>query len=326
MSNENSLDTVNGSTIYHYTPSSSLATGFCVAFGVSTALHIYQAVLTKSWYMLPIIIGGAFETIGYVGRLLGANEAPDYALAPYIVQAILILVAPTLIAASIYMVMGHIIHATDGEKHSMIRERVFTKLFVLGDITSFMVQSTGASMLTKKEQKQKDAGSYIIIGGLVTQLLFFGFFIITTIVFRSRLGRDKSRTPTIIQTGLKWRTHILVLLSCSMLIMVRSIFRVIEYVQGQNGYLLMHESFSYIFDAALMLLSIALLNVVHPSEISAFNKKCGGKVISWIVYGSKIHANAAGAVQGGSEVDEETAIKINDQDVRNSHPAQGLAA
>ena len=49
--------------------------------------------------------------------------------------------------------------------------------------------------------------------------------------------------------------------------MVRSIFRVIEYIQGMDGYLVSKEIFLYIFDAALMLCVVVIFNVVHPSEI-----------------------------------------------------------
>lgn len=39
---------------------------------------------------------------------------------------------------------------------------------------------------------------------------------------------------------------------CSVLIMLRSVFRVIEYVMGVDGYLLSNEWSMYVFDAVLM--------------------------------------------------------------------------
>lgn len=50
--------------------------------------------------------------------------------------------------------------------------------------------------------------------------------------------------------------------------MVRSVFRVVEYLQGNAGYLLSHEVFLYIFDAVLMLGVMVLFNWVHPSEVT----------------------------------------------------------
>ncbi len=51
------------------------------------------------------------------------------------------------------------------------------------------------------------------------------------------------------------------------MIMIRSIFRIAEYVMGQDGYLLGHEYFLYIFDGALMWLTMVLFNICHPSSI-----------------------------------------------------------
>jgi hypothetical protein len=52
-----------------------------------------------------------------------------------------------------------------------------------------------------------------------------------------------------------------------MLIMVRSVFRLAEYLQGNNGYLLHHEIFLYIFDAVLIFVAVLVFNICHPSEI-----------------------------------------------------------
>ena len=48
--------------------------------------------------------------------------------------------------------------------------------------------------------------------------------------------------------------------------MIRSIFRLAEYIQGNNGYLLHHEIYIYVFDALLMFITMVTFNVVHPQE------------------------------------------------------------
>lgn len=62
----------------------------------------------------------------------------------------------------------------------------------------------------------------------------------------------------------------------SLLIMVRSIFRVVEYLQGFNGYILRHEAFLYVFDGTLMFLVLVIFIAVHPGEVNALLK--GGTV------------------------------------------------
>lgn len=58
-------------------------------------------------------------------------------------QATLLLVAPALFAATIYMELGRIIAMVDGEGHVKIPLRWLTKIFVIGDVFSFMLQGAG---------------------------------------------------------------------------------------------------------------------------------------------------------------------------------------
>lgn len=45
------------------------------------------------------------------------------------------------------MELGRIILLLEGEAHSIVRRTLLTKLFVLGDVLSFLVQSTGEQTL-----------------------------------------------------------------------------------------------------------------------------------------------------------------------------------
>jgi len=84
------------------------------------------------------------ETIGYIGRSISANQSPGpYTLGPYIIQSVLLLVAPALFAASIYMELGRIVLMVDGQRSLFIRRTWLTKIFVAGDVLSFLMQSSG---------------------------------------------------------------------------------------------------------------------------------------------------------------------------------------
>lgn len=61
-------------------------------------------------------------------------------------QAMALLIAPALFAASIYMSLGRIILLVDGEAHSIIKKKWLTKIFVTGDVLSFCMQSAGTSL------------------------------------------------------------------------------------------------------------------------------------------------------------------------------------
>lgn len=128
---------------YRYDPSLAAAVIFTVFFLLTSLLHIFQLVRARTWYFTPLGIGCVMEGIGYIGRIISSGESPNWSLGPFIIQSIFLLVAPALFAASIYMVLGRIIIAVNGEKFSLIKKKWLTKIFVAGDILSFMVLSSG---------------------------------------------------------------------------------------------------------------------------------------------------------------------------------------
>jgi hypothetical protein len=67
-------------------------------------------------------------------------------------QSLLILIAPALFAASIYIILGRIILLVDGERYALVRRKWLTKIFVAGDVLSFMLQGGGTSMCMNAEQ------------------------------------------------------------------------------------------------------------------------------------------------------------------------------
>lgn len=74
---------------------------------------------------------------------MSAQQSPDWTIGPYVMQSTLLLVAPALFAASIYMGLGRIIYLVKGQKFSLIRVNWMTKVFVAGDVLSFLMQASG---------------------------------------------------------------------------------------------------------------------------------------------------------------------------------------
>lgn len=254
-----------GFVLYRYRPSIAAAAVFTVLFALTTGFHVFQTFTKRSWFMTPFIIGGLFETIGYIGRILSSNNR--YALSPYIMQTLLLLLGPALFAASIYMILGRLILLTGGERYSLVRRTWLTKIFVGGDIMSFMMQSAGGGIMSSGASGMK-SGEKIIVGGLFVQILFFGLFFVTAIMFQIR-GRDHLAT---LGSNIPWKKHLYSLYAVSILILIRSAFRVIEYIQGNAGFLLKHEVFLYVFDAVLMFIVVVVLNVSHPGDIALLLK------------------------------------------------------
>ncbi|KAF2848590.1 RTA1 like protein, partial [Plenodomus tracheiphilus IPT5] len=277
-----SLDDPNAWVPYRYHPSRTAAVIFLIAFSLTTILHTWQMVRRRTWFFTPLVVGGLFEIVGFIGRILSTNDL--WALGPYIIQSLLLLVAPALFAASIYIILGRIILLTNGEQFSLIRHKWLTKLFVAGDVISFVTQCGGGGIQAAGSLSMLHTGEKIIIVGLFLQLLFFGFFIVVAGLFHYRLVRANARGRTygVNVRELPWKRHMLALYLGSGLIMFRSIFRVVEYVQGNNGYLLRHELYLYVFDALLMFVVMATFNWIHPAEVTdLYRKRISGTEASY---------------------------------------------
>ncbi|OQE46065.1 hypothetical protein PENCOP_c001G08989 [Penicillium coprophilum] len=254
-------------TLYNYDPSEVAAIIFVVLFGLTTLVHIFQMIRTRSWFFIPFTIGGCFEAVGYVGRYLNSNETPNWTTGPFIMQSLLLLVAPAFFAASIYMILGRSIASTGHDNLSVIPVKWLTKIFVCGDVVSFLAQCAGGGFLSSaKTQSKITLGQNIIIAGLFIQIAFFGFFVVTAGIFNYRLWKCRD-CISMSSIRVPWQKCFFVLYTASLFIMIRSIFRAIEYITGTNGPLMSTEVYLYIFDAALMFLTMLTFNIFSPKTL-----------------------------------------------------------
>ncbi|KAF8861032.1 RTA1 like protein [Acephala macrosclerotiorum] len=261
------LESHNGYYLWNYIPSEAAAGIFAALFIISTAAHAYKVWTTKAKFCWAFTIGcfllafTTIEFIGYCARASAHNKTGK--LMPYIIQNLFILVAPALFAASIYMTLGRIIRSIGAEKHSVIRVNWLTKTFVYGDILSFLVQGGSAGLMFQSSTVKMGEG--MVVGGLFIQIVMFGLFALTAVIFQSQLRKDP--TPASYSADIPWKRSLHMLYTVSALIMVRSIFRVIEYLMGQTGYPLKHEWTLYIFDSVLMFAVTFIFYLRYPNEL-----------------------------------------------------------
>lgn len=301
---------------YEYQPNTSAAGVFAVLFAIPTLYHCYQCFRTRTWFLIPLIIGGIcasrlpsispsstfpipivsqtsppvepkkkeeenqtltptpVEVVGYAARVVSSHHL--LSMGPYVVQMLLILLAPSLVAASLYMLLGRLMPLVpNGAAHALIAPRFLTKLFVVGDVASFLLQCMGGGITaagalgSNPDPDKVTLGRNIIKIGLFVQVLFFAFFL----VVGSWWKRGVEKEGRVGVAGVPWRKHFWVLMGASGLVFVRCVFRVIEYLSGQDGALLTHEWYAYVFDAVLILGVVILYNVVHPSEVLGESKE-----------------------------------------------------
>jgi hypothetical protein len=168
------------------------------------------------------------------------------------------------------MCLGRIIRITGGEHLSLIQPSRLTIFFVSGDVLGLFMQGAGAIIMPLGTLQDYETGSKIVIVGLAVLVVYFGLFIFVACTFNYRL--DRQPTSRSLHTSLNWRADLRALFIGSALIFIRSVFRLVEYSQGNDGWLMKREWTFYIFDATLMWVVLVIFNIWHPSHVEALWK------------------------------------------------------
>ncbi|KAJ5086543.1 RTA1 domain protein [Penicillium alfredii] len=246
---------------YSYVPSAPAAWAFVVLFGITTVAHFFMMFPMRAAYFIPLILGGICEAFGYYGRSWSHRKPDD--MKPWIMQELLILCAPPLISATIYMILGRIIRSLQAEHHSMVRTKWLTAIFVLNDIVCFCTQIGGAGVQITGDDRIMKIGQKAVLGGLILSLVVYLLFIATAARFHVRLAREP--TPIVRDNPrLRWRRYLVALYVECVAVFLRNLVRAIEYSQGTRGFIADHEAMLYVFDAFLMFLTLLLLLGFHP--------------------------------------------------------------
>ncbi|BCS06249.1 hypothetical protein ALUC_10630S [Aspergillus luchuensis] len=230
--------------LYEYDPSLAAAVIFAALFILTTGFHFYQRFRSHAKYFNPFIVGGVFQVIGYIARARAHFDQTSTTL--YSVQTLLLLLAPTLYAASIYMVLGRIITFLNAPHLSVIRVKWMTKIFVSGDILSFILQGAGGGIMANGSTSSMKIGQ---------------------INRNPTAESDKTMSSAKRCLPKDWRGLLFACYFVSVLILIRSVYRLIEFAQGNSGYVISHEVFLYVLDASMMFLVMLTMNLFHPSIV-----------------------------------------------------------
>ncbi|KAI8679524.1 hypothetical protein NCS57_00230600 [Fusarium keratoplasticum] len=248
---------------YFFDPSFAANLAFCVLYGMTTLAHITQAIIFKKRFCWVVIMGAAWETIGFTFKTLGSRNQQNF---QYVLWGqLFFLLAPLWLNAFVYMAVARMVYFRMPDRKLLgIKAIRMTVLFVWIDIILFIVQGGGGSLLSNDEdQNLVRIGQKIYMAGVGVQLGIIVIFSGLTAFFYYKLreieGRDIGRMKWLI-----W-TMLLVLI----LIIVRIVYRLVEFGPGVNEHndLLTHEGYPLGLDAFPILFALVLLNVMHPGFV-----------------------------------------------------------
>jgi len=244
-----------------YTPSFALAVFATVLFLLSFLVHTYQIWRYRSWYFTTVPVALTLEVVGYIFRSLSAHVDP-YRLMFFILQYFFIVTAPVLLSAGIYTILSVMINRV-GRRYSPLPPRWILGIFISCDIVATVVQVTGAALVGSRYSNNEDptSANNILLGGLAFQVFTFLVFIALTTLFLYRSLRDK-----VVAQEMKMKVFIAAFLLATLLVYLRTCFRLAETSQGLEENLSTHEVYFACLEFAPIAGAALLFNIWHPGR------------------------------------------------------------
>jgi hypothetical protein len=102
-------------------------------------------------------------------------------------------IGPAFLTGSIYLCLSRLIIAY-GQKNSRFSPRVYTITFISCDFISLVLQGAGGGLsATANTTAGSNTGRYIMIAGLVSQVVSLGIFMLLWAEFNWRLRKSQER-------------------------------------------------------------------------------------------------------------------------------------
>ncbi|KAK0739102.1 hypothetical protein B0T21DRAFT_409482 [Apiosordaria backusii] len=264
-------------SVWMYNPSLPPAILFLILYSLA---WIYISYLTfyryKTWYFTVIPLGALTEVAGYAVRIYSVKNQEN--IGAFIVTLTLHVLAPLLFAAGNYLLLGR---------------RYITRIFVGFDILAAAIQGSGSSIAAAANWTGLKAltGVDVLVAGLAVQVAAVGVFVgvlgrFGVIVHKLGIKRDNNGAGGRLKRG-GWEGLVVAVWVSSLLILVstfgdwflgekkgmmaddnngqiRCIYRLVEFVEGVDGYAFRNEWLFWVFEGTAMLVAILVFCVWHP--------------------------------------------------------------
>ncbi|KAK3292524.1 RTA1 like protein-domain-containing protein [Chaetomium fimeti] len=272
---------VNGTMVvvfWEYRPSNVAAYLFLALFALATLGHLIYLIWLRAWTFIPFLLGGICQIFGYLER--AAAHTQPTTLRPWILQNMLLLVSPPLLAATLYLTQHQItralLHGTTPTnphpKRNCCRTCCTptpTKAYILADIIAIFTQLIGTVLPASGTPEGQQLGKAVVLAGLAVQLGALGVFMgVSCGRTHFRLRRDPSRSRAMVaDPGVNWLGYFVVMEVAAGMLIVRSAVRGAEFLEGSRGVVMGHEVFVYVFDGVAMLVVMVGFLVLYPARL-----------------------------------------------------------
>lgn len=214
-------------SVYGYRPSLAFSGAVIGLYAIVMVLQTYLGVRYRKWgFMTAMLFGCICEILGYVGRIMYWSN--PWGESGFIMQIVLITLAPVFFSAAIYVLIYLIVCYIDPTK-SRFSPKFFYWIFISADIISLILQATGGAM-SSTSNGSSDAGVNIALAGLAFQVATITIFCIAVAdyMWRSRSVWGSVKLPFRFVNFCGWLTAAIIF------IQIRCCYRVYELSEGYS--------------------------------------------------------------------------------------------
>ncbi|KAJ7075210.1 RTA1-like protein [Mycena belliarum] len=258
---------------YGYTPTTYVAFIFLALFGISTILHLGQAIRYRMWWLLPTAcLCGVGELVGWGGRLWSSYSPTEKT--PYMMQITTTIIAPTPLIAVSFILLGRLVDRL-GPCYSRISPQWYSRIFVTCDFIALVVQGAGGGLAASADDEAgANMGARIMLGGIIFQAVAITVYTACAVSFLRAYSADAPVRRTSDMRARRAmepnvRLMIYALAFSTGVLFIRSIYRIIELATGWHGKIIETEVYFNIFDGAMVVLAIYTVNLAHPGRLLA---------------------------------------------------------
>lgn len=296
--NLKSLDWDNNLYKLHFQKAANII--YLIVYLIS--LVFTTAMFVKSryhWFNITFFCGATLEFLGFLGRVLSFHDNSNMSL--YIMQTVGLTIAPAFIMAGIYFLFAQLV-VIHGRQYSMLKPMWYSYFFITTDVLSLFIQAAGGGISSASSSRHEDTrtGMNVMIVGIVVQtaamtvFLFFWFDFLWRLFFKNNsqvpnpikksfanffkmLFNSKSIQPYKHEmdehynsnfVGIRQRKlvpYFPVALTCAVVVVyIRCVYRVVELIQGYDGYLIRHEVYLMVLDALMISICMLIFIPFHP--------------------------------------------------------------
>jgi hypothetical protein len=194
---------------------------------------------------------------GFAVRLAGAYNTSN--LAYVVASTVLIMSGPPVYALINYFILSRILYYIP-YLSPMHPGRVATTFVGLDGVCEILIGNGAWRMANSSmTERQRTIGKNMVTASLCLQAALFGAFGLLAAQFHRRANK-----AGVLKKELK--TVLWVMYVSATIVTIRCIYRLVEYIEGWESSIYQNEVYFWIFEAVIMFVNTALLNIWHPGK------------------------------------------------------------